>query len=440
LSRRERGVEVEIDPDALRSRRIREELCGVGDDLVERERAPLGGARPREAQEPPDDPAAPLGLLPDRIEALALLVAGGHRGDELGVADHRGQRVVQLVRDAGEETAEPRQTLGPGHLFPQRHRGGDVLEHDDETVRVPRRVAPARDGDLEPRPVGERRLRTRRVPASGEHVVREGDEVEIADAAQAAGGREQVEERLRRGVGVQHSERGVQQDHRVRHGVEDRAEPAVLRGGRRDDALQVERDVARGSEQDAEFPLPGRRAAQRAQPRDLAPSTDDGHGEDLTLLEGRANPLESVIGGEPLLVADGRVLRKQAVRHGRGEAPRVLRGEGSREPESNRRPIGQGRGDDDRVEPEQPLRPPCRGVEELVDRARLGQPPAEGLERLEIGRARFESRLRVTDDLASGPPGRQRLGALGSRRDLLGSGFHRRAAKQLRPRASDHFE
>ena len=124
-SRRERIDDGDVR-DALLVRSQRE---GLAHDMIQVDhrarRLPLA----RERQEIADDLRRALGLAEDRLEAaLRLLVDFRRRAlrQPFGPRQDRGERVVQLVRDAGNRLAERRQLLGLQELVIQI--AGLVLE------------------------------------------------------------------------------------------------------------------------------------------------------------------------------------------------------------------------------------------------------------------------------------------------------------------------
>ena len=97
------------------------ELGDRRDDVGQPDRRGVAGLLPREQREVADDAAGAGALLlnQDEIALDAFRHVGLHL-QQLGEAENRLQRVVDLVRDAGHELADGRQPLLPDHLPLQR--------------------------------------------------------------------------------------------------------------------------------------------------------------------------------------------------------------------------------------------------------------------------------------------------------------------------------
>ena len=123
---------------------LRKERAGL-------DRLAHGVARAGERQEIANDRARSARLLGDDAERLALVRAPLVRQEILGEQQDGGERIVQLMRHAGHELAERRETLG----LPKRLLGlansGDVfdvaVEVFDLSRRAAERVDPDADGD-----------------------------------------------------------------------------------------------------------------------------------------------------------------------------------------------------------------------------------------------------------------------------------------------------
>ena len=79
---------------------------------VQADRAARQPARSGEDEQVADDLRGAIGFTVDRLHLAAqLLREGAGRAQQLEVAEHALQRVVQLVRDAGDELTERRELL-----------------------------------------------------------------------------------------------------------------------------------------------------------------------------------------------------------------------------------------------------------------------------------------------------------------------------------------
>ena len=137
VGHRQIGLDLDLGLDAVRHELVAEQHEGGVEQGPERGGAALMLLLPREAQQVLDDVRRALGLLPDDRERLAQGRRHvGHLAQEIGEADDRGERVVEVVRDAGDELADG------GHFFrldelvlqspplrliiEQEHQGGSV--------------------------------------------------------------------------------------------------------------------------------------------------------------------------------------------------------------------------------------------------------------------------------------------------------------------------
>ena len=111
IDRRQAGRHVHHQPHAARAQRVAGELQGTLDRGREVDRAEARGLLPRHGEEALDDPGAALGRGVDALGLLARLPAARPAAHERGVADHDRERVVELVRDAGQQRAERSQLL-----------------------------------------------------------------------------------------------------------------------------------------------------------------------------------------------------------------------------------------------------------------------------------------------------------------------------------------
>ena len=197
----------------------------------------------REGEQLPHQPGRPIGVLLDLHDVLEGRIGRAVIGEQkIGIADDRGQHVVEVVRDAAGELADRLHLLALDEILLERALLGGVEGEDGRAralvaLRIGRRDEEAR------RTRGARRLQR---------------DVERGDLALALGGRldrraqggaialgDQVEDRqpslggvgLERGlgeprkggVGTQHRARGVHRRDRHRRRIED-ARKAHFRG------------------------------------------------------------------------------------------------------------------------------------------------------------------------------------------------------------------
>ena len=127
-----------VELDAAQAELVHPQGEHAADEIDDVLRRTFGRLPPREREQISDDPGGALGLLRNPAQ-----VTGERRGrphgrlgrrgselvfDELGVADHAGQRVVQLVCDARHELTDGRQFFGLEQLRLRRLQpidGGD---------------------------------------------------------------------------------------------------------------------------------------------------------------------------------------------------------------------------------------------------------------------------------------------------------------------------
>ena len=96
----------------LAARRWRPQRQDLLQDAIEADRSPRHAPRPGEDEQVPHDLGGAIGFAVDGLHlAPQLFREGAGRAEQLHVPQHALQRVVQLVRDAGDELAERRQLL-----------------------------------------------------------------------------------------------------------------------------------------------------------------------------------------------------------------------------------------------------------------------------------------------------------------------------------------
>ncbi len=115
---------------------------GARDQAFDRQPALHRAAHAGEDQQVADDLRRPVRLVQDAPELGFLARVGRRSQQQLDVAEHALQRVVDLVRDAGHELAERGELLGlrePGlqglALGLEAARFGHVARDDDATHR-----------------------------------------------------------------------------------------------------------------------------------------------------------------------------------------------------------------------------------------------------------------------------------------------------------------
>ncbi len=187
---RQVGVELQLDSDPLDPERVLQERAHRTGDLVERNHAALGLLIAHEQQQVADDLLATLGFGNQGIDPAGQLGVECRRGsDQLGVAEDRRERVVQLVHDAGDHLSQARHLLGLVELLLDAAAFGHVGQHHDQPLLGPRRVSEGRQGHRPVRPVlGASRGLAYRF-AVIEHPAGQRPQVERADPLQGATGR-----------------------------------------------------------------------------------------------------------------------------------------------------------------------------------------------------------------------------------------------------------
>ena len=140
------GRDVELDLDLVRADGVGLELEHALDQNRDARRPALGRSRAGEVEQVLDDAAGPVGLL-DEQAGVALHVLGQARVavDQLAEADDRRQRVVELVRDAGDEHADRLHLLGLEQLPLQPLLVGEVADQVEEAALA----AELHDADLD---------------------------------------------------------------------------------------------------------------------------------------------------------------------------------------------------------------------------------------------------------------------------------------------------
>ena len=138
-------VIVSHDFDALRTAAAARSASTFCSDDVQADRAARQPAGSGEDQQVPDDFRGAVGFTVNCLDLTAQLLREGAGGaQQLEVAEHALQRVVQLVRDAGDELAERGELLGLRQplaqllalgLEPRLRR--QVARDDDAADRLP---------------------------------------------------------------------------------------------------------------------------------------------------------------------------------------------------------------------------------------------------------------------------------------------------------------
>ena len=101
--------QIEVDLDVVDPQRVREQLHRLLNDLIEARELPLEGMLPGQGQKISDDPHASLRGIRDPVDALAGRPVAERLAEDRAVPGHHRERVVQLVRDAGEERPHVRE-------------------------------------------------------------------------------------------------------------------------------------------------------------------------------------------------------------------------------------------------------------------------------------------------------------------------------------------
>ena len=117
LEDRHRLGEPQLDLDGRRPQLVREQLDGLGDYAVHRHRAALGRAVARERQEVLHDSRTALGRGVDLVGARLVRRLGGALLQQHHLPHDDGERVVELVRHAGEQRAHRRDLLALQQLI-----------------------------------------------------------------------------------------------------------------------------------------------------------------------------------------------------------------------------------------------------------------------------------------------------------------------------------
>ena len=100
------------DADVRQRLLVRSQRERFAHDLVHVDHGARRVALAREGQQVADDLGGALGLAEDRLEAAPGLIVDGPLRQPLGPREDRGERIVQLVRDAGDRLAERGELLG----------------------------------------------------------------------------------------------------------------------------------------------------------------------------------------------------------------------------------------------------------------------------------------------------------------------------------------
>ena len=91
------------DVDVLRPELVRQELDRFADDLIEDDGGAFGWPLPREGEKIADNPYAATGCGVDLFRAGGHGDAGGALPEQMCLSHHHGQRIVQLMGDAGKQ-------------------------------------------------------------------------------------------------------------------------------------------------------------------------------------------------------------------------------------------------------------------------------------------------------------------------------------------------
>ena len=133
VGHRQVGLDLEAGLHPVRHEIVPEQQEGGVEQRLQRGGAPLVLLLPREAQQVLHDVRRPLGLLLDDGERLAQRRRDvGHLGEVVGEPDHRGERVVEVVGDAGDELADGGHLLRLDQLVLQPAALGLVVEEEDD--------------------------------------------------------------------------------------------------------------------------------------------------------------------------------------------------------------------------------------------------------------------------------------------------------------------
>ena len=100
----------------------------VADDVVQVEaNAPFGFPLPGEREQITHDLSRARGLVIDRLQREPRLRVHPFLEEKLREAEYRRERIVQLVRDAGQGRAERRHAFGAPQRLLMPHAFGDVF-------------------------------------------------------------------------------------------------------------------------------------------------------------------------------------------------------------------------------------------------------------------------------------------------------------------------
>ena len=125
--------------DAARSGREGAKPHGVLDDGVDVDRNVARVGLAREEEEIANHPNRPIGFALDQTHRLELLTLQIVLEEELREGRDAGERIVQLVRDAGDELADGGELFGPTEVVGDLSLLGEISDADHESDDV---VAP----------------------------------------------------------------------------------------------------------------------------------------------------------------------------------------------------------------------------------------------------------------------------------------------------------
>ena len=154
VHRRQAGRQVEHHVDVGAAQPVAGQLQRAHHHLAEHHRPAPRRPRPRHGEEGPHDAGAALGGGVDLLDPRRHRRVGRHLAQHRGIADDDRERVVELVRHAGEQRPERRQLLAlVQRLARARHlRLGGAQRGQVDRARHDRRLALEQD-----RPRGQRR-------------------------------------------------------------------------------------------------------------------------------------------------------------------------------------------------------------------------------------------------------------------------------------------
>ena len=132
---RDIGRDVDLDRDPAGGIRIRLEVDDALDEWPDRRGMTFGRSLPREIEQATDDPSRPVGLV-DELVGHRLHVRGQARigAQELAEADDRGEGVVELVGDAGDEQADGLHLLRLDELLLEAFLVRQVADEDQDSL------------------------------------------------------------------------------------------------------------------------------------------------------------------------------------------------------------------------------------------------------------------------------------------------------------------